>query len=239
VKRAFFRFYAELNDFLPPEKRTTAFQCPFDGRQSVKHLIESLGVPHTEVDLVLVNGQSVDFSHILVDCDRVSVYPVFEAFDIAPLTRVRPQPLRVTRFVADAHLGRLAAYLRMLGFDTLYRQQFKDDEVAMLAARERRIILTRDRDLLKRRSVTHGHFVREISPRLQLAEIVERFDLAGASRPFTRCMKCNRVLERAGRLSRCGDCGNLYWEGSHYSRMEKLIEEVMRKAGSGFHDKLR
>ena len=211
----------------------TAFRCSFDGKQSVKRLIEALGVPHTEVDLVLVNGRSADFGHTLEDGDSVSVYPVFEAFDIAPLSRVRPRPLRVTRFVADAQLGRLAAYLRMLGFDTLYRNDFQDDELAALSASERRILLTRDRDLLKRRAVTHGHFIREISPRLQLAEVVERFDLAGSVKPFTRCMKCNRVLESAGRFSRCGDCGNLYWEGSHYRRMEKFIEQVVRRVDHG------
>ncbi len=231
MKQALFRFYAELNDFLPSEKRMTAFLCAFDGKQSVKHLIESLGVPHTEVDLVLVNGQSVEFSYIPEDGDSVSVYPVFEAFDIAPLSRVRPRPLRVTRFVADAHLGRLAAYLRMLGFDALYRKDFKDDELAALSSRERRILLTRDRDLLKRRTVTHGHYVHEISPRLQLAEIVERFDLARSIKPFTRCMKCNRILERAGRLSQCRDCGNLYWEGSHYRRMEKFIAQIVGRLG--------
>ncbi|MFB3776445.1 MAG: Mut7-C RNAse domain-containing protein [Bryobacteraceae bacterium] len=233
MKQVIFRFYAELNDFLPPEKRMTAFPFSFDGKQSVKHLIEALGVPHTQVDLVLINGLSARFAEKPADGDRISVYPMFESFDVAPVSRVRPRPLRVTRFVADAHLGRLAAYLRMLGFDTLYRNDFQDDELAAISASGRRILLTRDRDLLKRRAVTHGHFVRETSARLQLAEVVSRFDLSGSIKPFTRCMKCNRLLHRAGQLTRCRDCGNLYWEGSHHSRMQRLIAQVVGRVKHG------
>ena len=248
MRQAEFRFYAELNDFLPPERRFTSFDYSFNDAQTVKHLIESLGVPHTEVDLVLVNGRSVDFSVNVADGDRVGVYPVFESFDISSVTRVRPEPLRHPRFVLDAHLGRLAAYLRMLGFDTLYRNDFRDEELARIAAEERRILLTKDRGLLKRSEVTHGYYVRQSAPRRQLAEILARFDLVRLVRPFTRCMRCNaplapvdksefeeRVPPRSRELHdeyhRCSGCGRVYWGGSHYRRMTRLIEQVLASVG--------
>jgi uncharacterized protein len=239
--QARFRFYAELNDFLPPERRMVAFDCSFQGKQTVKHLIESLGVPHTEVDLVLVNGRSVDFGEVVEDGDLVSVYPVFEGFDIAPVSRVRPTPLRLTRFVLDGNLGRLAAYLRMIGFDTLYRNDYDDEELARISAEEHRILLTRDRGLLMRSAVTHGYCVREAAPRRQLAEVVRRFDLARLIAPFTRCMVCNEFLrdvpkdavaERMPPVSRahyddvreCPGCGRLFWKGSHYRRMQRILD---------------
>ena len=243
--RARFRFYAELNDFLAPARRMRPFDCEFEGKQTVKHLIESLGVPHTEVDLVLVNGRSVDFGEVVQDGDWVSVYPVFEAFDIAPVSRVRPRPLRQTRFVLDGHLGRLAAYLRMLGFDTLYRADASDRELARISAEEHRILLTRDRGLLMRSQVTHGYAIREPAARRQLAEVVARFDLAGSAEPFTRCMVCNAPLREAAKeavadrmppLSRehyhevkeCTGCGRPYWKGSHYRRMMTLVDTISR-----------
>jgi len=244
VQQAHFRFYAELGDFLPPERRGIEFSCPFDGRQSVKHLIEALGAPHTEVDLVLINGRSASFSDLVEDGDRISVYPVFEGLDIAPVSRVRPHPLRQTRFVADAHLGRLGGYLRMLGFDTLYRNDFGDQQLSAISSAERRILLTRDRGLLKRSAVTHGYCVRESAPRLQLVEVLRRFDLAGSISPFTRCIRCNGVLEKvdkeqvleavppksrlnAHQFQRCLECRQVYWSGSHYRRMERFLEQVM------------
>ncbi len=247
MKKAFFRFYAELNDFLPPERRMREFVYGFSGRQSVKHLIEAAGVPHTEVDLVLVNGQPVEFSYLVEDGDRVSVYPVFEAFDISAVTRVRPQPLRQVRFVLDCHLGRLAAYLRMLGFDALHDKKCSDAQLARLAFEERRILLTRDRGLLKRSAVTHGYYVRHVQPREQLVEVVRRFDLAGCAMPFARCLRCNALLEDAPReevqdqvpprsrahyteFCRCPRCGRIYWSGSHYRRMQSLIQHALEAA---------
>ncbi len=250
MKQAQFRFYAELNDFLPAERRMVSFPYTFSGRQTVKHLIEAAGVPHTEVDLVLVNGESVPFSHLVEDEDRVSVYPVFEALDIAPLTRVRPHPLRQTRFVLDAHLGRLAVYLRMMGFDTLYEKDARDEDLSRLAGVEHRILLTRDRGLLKRSEVTHGYYVREVHARLQLIEILGRFDLSGCLAPFSRCLRCNDPLEAApaeevagqvpplsrvhyDEFSRCPRCGRVYWKGSHYKRMDHLIGQVVQQVRAG------
>ena len=145
MPRATFRFYEELNDFLAPALRRREFEHRCADSATTKHAIEALGVPHTEVELLLVNGESVGFERRLRDGDRVAVYPKFEALDVTPLLRVRRQPLRVTRFVADAHLGGLARRLRMTGFDTLFDNGFRDDEVEALALAEGRIVLTRDR----------------------------------------------------------------------------------------------
>jgi uncharacterized protein with PIN domain len=235
------RFYAELNDFLPPARRQVAFEHPFNAQPAIKDVIEAIGVPHTEVDLILVNGVSVDFTYKLCDGDHVSVYPVFEALDLTPLVHLRPAPLRVTRFVLDVHLGRLARYLRLLGFDTRYQNDFCDDELARISSGENRILLTKDRGLLKRSQVTHGYYVRETHPRAQLVEVVGRFDLFGSIQPFQRCMRCNGLLEAVSKqelleqipprtrehydeFQRCTGCGQVYWRGSHYERMLRLIE---------------
>jgi uncharacterized protein with PIN domain len=240
---ASFRFYAELNDFLSASRRAREFTHRFFVSPSVKDAIEGFGVPHTEVDLVLVNGESVDFTYLIQDGDRVSVYPVFESVDITPLLRVRPRPLRVTRFVLDIHLGRLTSYLRMMGFDSIYGNNCDDAELASISSRERRILLTRDRGLLKRSMVTHGYLVREMNPRLQLVEVLRRFDLFGAVAPFTRCLECNhplRPVEKASVAHRvpentvrehdefwtCDECGRVYWEGSHHRRMSQFIDYV-------------
>jgi uncharacterized protein len=245
-----FRFYAELNDFLPPRRRGKAFAHPFRGRPSVKDVIEALGVPHGEVDLILADGESVDFSWAVRDGARVSVYPVFESIDIGPLVRVRPEPLRETRFVLDGHLGRLAAYLRMLGFDVRWRNPCEDEELARISADEHRVLLTRDRGLLKRRMVTHGHWMREVEPKRQLAEVLLRFDLARSVAPFRRCLRCNeplqpvrkeqvierlppRVREGQEDFTECPSCRRVYWRGSHYRRMERLIAEVVAPARRG------
>ncbi len=243
MPRATFRFYQELNDFLPPFQRQVAFDHEWRGTPSIKHLIESLGVPHTEVDLILVNDRSVDWAYQLQEGDRVAVYPVFEALDITPLIRLRPQPLREVRFVLDGHLGRLAAYLRMLGFDTWYRNHVDDAVLAQISKDEQRILLTRDQGLLKRSAVTHGHWVHATAPREQLREVMARFDLQRVAQPFTRCLSCNGLLqaapldevkdqvpENATRYYhdfwRCASCGKVFWRGSHYQRMARLIEEV-------------
>lgn len=242
-----FRFYEELNDFLPPGRRQQEFVCTSPPRASVKHMIEALGVPHTEVELVLVNGESVAFDRLLADGDRVAVYPMFEALDVASLVRVRGQPLRETRFIADSHLGALAHLLRLFGFDTLYDNHFDDEEIARVASIEHRIVLTRDRGLLKRRAITHGCYVRALRREDQLREVFDRLDLAGSAHPFTRCLRCNAllraadvqavadrvppgVLARHARFARCEGCDRVYWEGTHWRRMSGLVGTVLGKS---------
>ena len=191
---ATFRFYEELNDFLAPPRRGHEFECRCAQAATVKHMIEALGVPHTEVELVLVNGESSGFERMLQEGDRVAVYPKFEAFDVSPLLRLRERPLRVMRFVADAHLGGLARLLRMAGFDTLYDNDLRDNEIEAIATQQGRIVLTRDRELLKRRSITHGCYLHALKPAQQLREIFERLELARSVRPFSLCLYCNAPL---------------------------------------------
>jgi uncharacterized protein with PIN domain len=236
----FIRFYAELGDLLSPERRGREFQHPFPAGGAVKDLIEGLGVPHTEVDLILVDGRSVDFSCPVGNGEHVSVYPVFEALDVGPVTRVRALPLRRVWFAADVHLGKLAGYLRLAGFDTLYRNDWSDEDLVDSALREHRIILTRDRGVLMRSAVTHGHLVRHVSPREQLLEILERFDLWRSLRPLTRCSLCNALVESVDKAEvvqlvpartaryyeefwRCVGCGQIYWKGAHYRSLERLL----------------
>lgn len=246
MSQARFRFYEELNDFLPPERRKREFSHEFHRRASVKDMIEALGVPHPEVELVLINGESVGFDRIVRDGDRVSVYPVFETFDISEHLRIRPEPLRRIRFVLDGHLGTLARYLRLCGLDTLYRNDYDDEELAGISAEQHRILLTRDRDVLKRRIVTHGYFVRNDRPREQLVEVLQRFQLTEVIAPFTRCTRCNgrlqevakeNIVDRLEPLTRrhyrhfrqCTGCGRIYWRGSHVQHIERLLEEVRRR----------
>lgn len=244
--RIWLRFYQELNDFLPRKRRGVAFPHQVPSRSTIKDVIESLGVPHTEVDLILANGTSVGFDYRVRDGDRVSVYPTFESIDITPIVRLRPNPLREPRFVLDQHLGRLAAYLRLFGFDTLYDPGWDDAELAEIAASQERILLTRDRGLLKRKVVRRGYCPREDQPRRQLVEVMRRFELLPAARPLTRCLACNAplqpvapeqvrdlvpqdVLQSQSEFVHCSGCGRAYWRGTHYRRLKALLEAVSQE----------
>jgi hypothetical protein len=234
------RFYEELNDFLPEERRKVAFAVEVDRARSVKDAIESVGVPHTEVDLILVDGRSVDFAHLLRGGERVAVYPMFESLDITPVLRLRPMALRDPRFVADGHLGKLARNLRMAGFDTLYGNDWDDDEIVRISALQKRTILTRDKGMLRRGDVDRGYFVRAIEGEAQLAEVLERLQLERLVAPFTRCRECNTPLEDISRdavldrlpekvrglydrFKHCPGCDRVYWEGTHFERMHALL----------------
>jgi uncharacterized protein len=238
------RFYEELNDFLSSRHRKVPFCVGFAQGCTAKALIEDLGVPHTEVDLIIANGRSIGFEYQLKDADLLSVYPMFESWDIGELSRVRATPLRETRFALDVHLGKLARLLRMVGFDAQYSNAIADEELARVARGEKRIILSRDRGLLKRRTVTHGYLVRSDAPRRQLAEVLRRFDLAGSVRMFSRCMECNLPLARVDKasianllpevvavtyndFSRCEGCKRVFWKGTHWERMKALAAEVL------------
>jgi uncharacterized protein with PIN domain len=238
-----FRFYEELNRFVAPALRKRDFAYAVAPGASVKHAIEALGVPLTEVELILVDGVSVGFDHPLAGGERVAVYPKFEAFDIASLLRVREAPLRSTRFVADAHLGRLARHLRFLGYDTLYHNAWHDRELVERARAEQRIVLTRDRELLKRRDVTHGCYLHATAPLEQLRELVQRLELhAPGAEP--RCLECNGTLEAVPKEAvdhrlpprtraafdafwRCAGCDRVYWRGSHWQRLRGRLAAAL------------
>lgn len=243
IKKASFRFYEELNDFLPQNRRKKRFVHNFIDRTSVKDMIESLGIPHTEVDLILVNGASVDFSYLVKDGDDISVYPVFESLDITNTQHLRPKPLRNPKFVLDVHLGTLAKYMRMLGFDTLYKNNYNDEEIVDISLREKRTILTRDRGLLKRADVTHGYWIRENKTENQLIEVINRFDLKKLIRELSRCLLCNsklikiskdkvldlvpkKVKEYQNEFYLCEHCNKIYWKGSHYNKMKGIIDKL-------------
>lgn len=240
---ASFRFYDGLGDFLPRARRGREFSTPCAREASVKHMIEALGVPHTEVELVLVNGESRGFEHLLREHDRVAVYPAFGLLDVRPLQRLRTWPAGRPGFVADAHLGALARLLRMAGYDTLYDNHYHDDEIARIAHEEGRVLLTRDRELLKRRTVELGCYLHAIDPAEQLRELFARLRLGAAMRPFSLCLHCNlalrpvakaevlarlppRVADAHTAFTTCDACGRVYWKGSHHARMCALLEGV-------------
>jgi uncharacterized protein with PIN domain len=240
MAHAEFRFYAELNDFLKASHRRRAFRVALDGHPRVGDIITALGVPHPEVDLILVNGRSAGFDRRLRPGDRVAVYPMFEAFDITPLVRLRPRPLRRTAFILDVHLGQLARRLRLLGFDSTYRNDYDEAEIILQARKERRVILTRGCRLLKAPAVRHGYRVRAADPDRQVPEILARFDLASQIRAFSRCTVCNgrlaavpkaAVMRRLPPRTRryydtfwvCRECARIYWQGSHYARLAARI----------------
>jgi uncharacterized protein with PIN domain len=246
---ATFRFYADLNDFLPPAHRGVAWEYGFKGRPSIKDAIEAIGIPHPEIELILVDGSAVDFNFTLDDGQHIAVFPRFGRLELVGLPVLRLAMNLPARFVLDVHLGRLASYLRLLGFDSLYSNQAGDEELARHSAEENRLLLTRDQGLLKRGKVGYGYWVRALKPRNQLLEVVARLRLGGQLRPFSRCMTCNGVLapvakaEIAARLpgnvrkektrfSQCMSCGHLYWQGSHYDRLAAIVRQALA-SGNG------
>ncbi len=245
MKRISIRFYEELNEFFSSQKRKVRFAHNFFGRVSIKDLIESLGVPHTEIDLIIVNGVSVNFNYLVSDGDDISVYPEFESIDITKLQRLRPKSLRRPKFVLDVHLGTLTRYMRMLGFNTKYENSSSDDEVIKLSLNEKRTIITRDLGILKHKKVTRGYFVRNTNPKKQIEEIINRFDLKSEIKEFTRCIDCNSLLRKVGKkkiIDRlpvkvknicfqyciCKKCDKIYWQGSHYQKMKLFVDELMK-----------
>lgn len=251
-RSATLRFYGELADFLPRRHRGLAFDHDVGERRSVKDLIESLGVPHCEAFVVLVDGESVALDHVVAGGERIAVYPHFTDIDVTGLSTAGEASPTDGRFVLDGHLGRLAAYLRALGFDVAFDCDADDETIARIASDEGRIVLTRDVGLLKRSAVRHGRFVRATSPREQLAEIVRRFRLRDGAAAFTRCLRCNTLLADATRESvrgvvpdrihasfdsfrRCPSCGRAFWRGTHHEQLSRLLLPYVNSAPRGIH----
>jgi hypothetical protein len=254
------RFHGSLNDFLPAARRDLAIRFAFEGGPAIKDAIEALGVPHPEVDSIMANGRPVGFGYRLRPDDDVEVFgldrpggptagptagPAEPAAEPAAPGLI-PAALIPPRFVLDGHLGRLARYLRMLGFDARYDNRAADERLARLSADENRILLTRDRGLLKRAVVRLGYLVRDDNPRRQLDEVMARYGLAPLAAPFSRCVRCNGLLEQVDRsavaerlageprtlryfdsFGLCADCGGVYWQGSHFERMSRLVRQVV------------
>jgi uncharacterized protein len=231
MSTAGFRFLGRLNDFLADDQKGLPHQVEFRGRQSIKHLVESLGVPHPEIGRVQINGREGSIDTITQDADQVEVHPIQNGCPIEP------------RFLLDNHLGRLAAYLRMLGFDCLYRNDYQDQELVEILQGEDRILLSRDRHLLMRKAVVHGYCPRSLDSLAQLTEVIQRFDLRHRIAPFHRCLRCNHplesipkeaVLDRLEPLTKlyfnefhiCPDCKQIYWKGSHYEQMQEVVQKL-------------
>ena len=226
-----FRFHGELADFIARERRGVAFDYACARAATIKTAIESLGVPHTEAGRLLVNSRPATLPRIVREGDTIEIFPN---------SRANTSPDEMPAFVADAHLGGLARMLRMLGINTLYENAISDNEIIELAMRERRIVLTRDRELLKIRDVARGCFVHALKPEAQLREVAARYELERSMQPFTLCLQCNfrleavakstvkeripeRITERYAEFMRCPGCGRIYWQGSHWARMREML----------------
>jgi len=244
MSQARFRFFGELNDFLAHDRKERSFTYEFDGKPSVKNMIEALGVPHPEVYAIQVNDRFVDFSYHGQQGDEIKVYPISYKQKIPQMAALQEKVEDEPRFVLDLHLGRLAAYLRMMGFDVLYRNNFEDPELARIASEQERILLTRDRRLLMRNSISQGYCLRSLDPERQLVEVLERYDLSDQVEPFRRCLRCNtplvpvskeKIVDRLEPLTKryfnefhiCPNCKQIYWKGSHFQRMQRLIDRLL------------
>jgi uncharacterized protein with PIN domain len=233
MSTAYFLFHGRLKDFLPQGQSERQIVVEFQGRQSIKHLAESLGVPHPEIGRVEVNGRDEGLGSITQDGDQVEIHPIENGCPIEPC------------FLLDCHLGRLTAHLRMLGFDCLYQNDYEDANMANIVQHEGRILLTRDRRLLMRKIILYGYCLRSLDPLEQLTEVIQRFELITKVRPFHRCLRCNQpleavdkeaILDRLEPLTRqyfdqfhiCPACGQIYWKGSHYEQMQALVGKITK-----------
>ncbi len=250
MSQVFIRCYAELNDFLPAQRRQRTFPLEDAEGQTIQSIASLLGIPTAVIDLALVNGSPAPFSHPARAGDHISLYPVFESFDISSVNSLRDMPLRRPKFVADVHLGALAHYLRLLGFDTVYRNRYEEEELVGISQSESRALLSKDAGLLRDATLNRMYYVRGKDPRVQLLEVLRRFDLAGSVAPFTRCIECNtpldpvpkeEILDRLPPKVRdlfdefqiCTLCDRIYWKGSHFGKMNDFVEGVLKEVRTG------
>lgn len=244
MPKATFRFYEELNDFLPRHRRKTDFEVEIKGKRSIKDMIEALGVPHTEIDLILVKGESVDFTYILQEGDRISVYPVFESLNIGNVSRLRKLPLRKTKFIADINLGHIVKYMRLLGFDVRFDTLLSNRQIIVISRKENRIVLTRSRNLLRFKDITHGIFIHPGTTEEQVRGIIDFLDIMDNVKPFSRCLRCNSplktipnesIIERippktrvlCDEYSYCKPCEKIYWKGTHFTKMKRMVDRIL------------
>lgn len=232
MARARFHFHGDLARFLRAGCRQEPLDYACARAATLKNAIEALGVPHTEVGRITVHGAPATLQRIVREGDEVEVHP-------RESEEMGSDPI----FLADAHLGGLARFLRMLGFDTLHENAFSDEEIRRIAAEEGRIVLTRDRELLKCREIARGCYVRALKPEAQLREVAARYGLAPSARPFTLCLSCNVPLEAVDKarvahrvpekvlvvqdaFTRCARCDGVFWPGSHYRRMLEALKPI-------------
>ncbi|MGK0289634.1 MAG: hypothetical protein ACI86H_001080 [bacterium] len=241
--RSSFAFYGDLNDFLLQENKNKTIEYRFQESPAIKDTIEALGVPHPEVELILVNGKSVDFSYQLQENDQIQVYPPYHQLNVAEDEKLPVFPQGKPKFILDVHLGSLARYLRMAGFDTWYEATDRGDQyLADTSGETGSIVLSRDIGLLKRASVCYGHWMRNSDPKKQFQEVVEYYQLASFFEPFCRCTECNDfihpvdkedvrekvpdyIYEYQQSFQQCQGCQKIYWKGTHYDRMQKFLTQ--------------
>lgn len=249
--RALLAFHGALKDFLARVNRNSSAHdglvpYPVTRRASLKDVIEALGPPHACIGALLVNGTPTSFEHLLRSGERVAVHPLERPRMVLQATFLRPEPLRNLRFLADANVGKLAQNLRLLGFDTAYDRHLDDAGVADLAVQEGRVILSKDRGLLKRSKVVYAHLVQNEDPEEQLLEVLRAFGLRPPYAAFTRCAKCNALLEPVDKATvlhrlepktkkyfhdfrRCPACDRIFWSGSHHEAFQRRVRTLSRR----------
>ena len=239
-------FHGDLPFFVRSNRRNV--DRLISERTSIKDIIEAVGVPHPEVDLILVNGKPVSFERVLIQDAMVDVYGL-DSNRLTFFPENRLQVAKIKKFIADGHLGKLVRDLRLLGIDVTYDRDAEDRELVKIATQENRALLTRDRRLLMHSVLRHGYYLRSQNPLQQTVEILRRFDLSKVLAPFSRCLRCNAELEPATkaqvmgqlepltkiyyeRFRRCPGCGQVYWSGSHFDKLEKRIEAIQIGLGA-------
>jgi len=238
---AYFTFHDSLQDFLLAAKKNKSIAYTFKGTPAIKDAIEAIGIPHPEVDVIIINNAPVGLEQLLYPQDVVAVFPKFTQPPWPKTYSLQAHYTARQKFILDVHLGKLARVLRLLGFDTYYENTYADKTIAQLAASENRIVLTRDIGLLKHKSIIHGYWLRSQHPYEQLKEVTYYYNLASQIQPFTRCLACNgcigtiakeKIIEQIPpktkeyfyKFYQCSNCKRIYWEGSHYERMQEFIQ---------------
>jgi uncharacterized protein len=233
--------HGDLDFFLGSRAGRGRVERRLSEKASVKDVIESCGIPHTEVDLILVSGEPVNFAYAVTGDAEIELYPV--GIQYANFREKRLQATAINSFVADGHLGKLVRDLRLLGVDVAYDPAAEDRQLVEITSRNNRALLTRDRRLLMHAAVRHGYYLRSQNPLEQTIEVLRRFDLSSILVPFSRCLRCNASLEPAekqkviGQLEpltkiyydefrRCTGCAQVYWSGSHFTKLQNRLEQI-------------
>jgi len=249
-KVVYLRLFGELNQFFE-DKNKRIREIKYKDRQTIKDILEGIGVPHTEVYFLLKNNQPINFNYLVKNGDSISAYPIFKTINIESSQKtLRKKFPYQPKFIADAHLGKLVSYLRILGFDTLYYNDYGDKFLADKSAKENRILLTKDHGLLMRKKVKYGYYIRNDNPQKQLSEVIHRYDLKEYINKSSRCPKCNHLLESIRKekiIDRlepktkkyynefyiCTNCDQIYWKGSHFKRINKMVEKIKDGKNNG------
>ena len=231
MNKASFHFHGNLTDFIRIPGKVSLIDYSFAGHPSVKDAIEAIGVPHPEIKMVSANGHNISISEALYNGSYIEVFPFIDI------------PDSPGKFILDVHLGKLARFIRLLGFDALYSNHYSDKDILDVIKIEQRIVLTRDVGLLKHKAISWGYWLRSQDPFKQLEEVIERFQLKKDIQPFSRCLICNGYLHKIEKAKvhhllpprtqiffhefyQCQDCRKIYWKGSHYEHMLQQIQNL-------------